>query len=217
MTRLACMFQDFNLRSNGSQFMRALRHHERDDIISAGLSMVTNSAAYAGRNALKIAALYALGQTDQAQYIKDNYLNTAALGRAAFTRSGFMSPLSMANNAYEVGMGVPTVRTTVTDKPRASSVNSAGDFIGNTIQQTPSVDTVDTMIRKPIGAAWALAHDRASKTDIRNLLEAIPVPDMIPMSQMMDAYSNSTKYPQKRPKAPASDKEPLINQLLNKI
>lgn len=217
MTRLACMFQDFNLRSNGSQFMRALRHHERDDIISAGLSMVMNSAAYAGRNALKIAALYALGQTDQAQYVKDNYLNTAALGRAAFTRSGYMSPLSMANNAYEVGMGVPTVRTTVTDKPRASSVNSAGDFIGNTIQQTPSVDTVDTMIRKPIGAAWALAHDRASKTDIRNLLEAIPVPDMIPMSQMMDAYSNSTKYPQKRPKAPASDKEPLINQLLNKI
>lgn len=217
MTRLACMFQDFNLRSNSTQFMRALRSRDRDDAMAAGLSLVTNTAAFAGRTALKVAALSALGQTEQAQYIKDNYLNELALGRAAFTRSGFLSPLAMANNAYEAVSGAPTVRTTVTDTPRASSVNSVGDFVGNSVQQLPAIDSFDTMVRKPVGAAWAIAHDRGSQRDIRNILEATPVPDLIPLSQMMDAYANGTKYPKKRPKAPKENKEPFINQLLNNI
>ena len=77
------------MRSNNAQFMRMLQQHEAQDAMAFALSLMTNTAAFAARNGAKIAALYAMGQTDAANYIKENYLNDKALAKAAFFRTGW--------------------------------------------------------------------------------------------------------------------------------
>lgn len=204
---LLMQFKNFSFRANNAQTMRALRSHDLDDGIAFGMSLITNLGAYAARQGLKIATLMALGQTEQAQYIKDNYLNDKALAKAAFLRSGFMSPLSNANDVYEAATGSPSIRTTVSDKQRQAPQN-AGDVIGNFLQQTPALDTLDDMTRKPIAAAYALSDGRGSQRDVRTMMDLLPVPDFMPYSQALDTLSKIAvpNLPANRPKVKSKSK-----------
>ena len=108
LMRIVMMFKDFNMRSNNGQFMRMVQQHEAQDAMAFALSLMTNTAAFAARNGAKMAALYAMGQTDAANYIKENYLNDKALAKAAFFRTGFLSPMGMNINAAATVPGIVT-------------------------------------------------------------------------------------------------------------
>ena len=194
LMRLVMMFKDFNMRSNNAQFMRMLQQHEAQDAMAFALSLMTNTAAFAARNGAKIATLYAMGQTDAANYIKENYLNDKALAKAAFFRTGFLSPMSVGNDFLEAGTGAPTIRTTVSQY-RNNPPRDFGDFVGNSVQQLPAVDTLSDMTWKPIRSAYRLATSKGTQKDLRTLLNLAPIPDFIPYTQSIDTLSklNSLK------------------------
>ncbi|AXB82002.1 phage tail tip lysozyme [Megasphaera hexanoica] len=196
LVRLVMMFKDFNFRSNNAQFMRALQQHELQDAVAFGLSMATNVGAFAARNAARMGALYAMGNTEAAEYVKENYLNDKALAKAAFLRTGFLSPASMINDVYESGTGSPTIRTTVTQY-RNNPPKDVGDFIGNTVQQLPAVDTAYDLTWKPIVSAWKLANDKGSQRDLKSLLNLAPIPDFIPYTQAIETLSKLSGLPNK--------------------
>lgn len=194
LMRLVMMFKDFNMRSNNAQFMRMLQQHEAQDAMAFALSLMTNTAAFAARNGAKIAALYAMGQTDAANYIKENYLNDKALAKAAFFRTGFLSPMGVVNDFLEAGTGAPTIRTTVSQY-RNNPPRDFGDFVGNSVQQLPAVDTLSDMTWKPIRSAYRLATSKGTQKDLRTLFNLAPIPDFIPYTQAIDTLSklNSLK------------------------
>lgn len=194
LMRLVMMFKDFNMRSNNAQFMRMIQQHEAQDAMAFALSLMTNTAAFAARNGAKMATLYALGQTDAANYIKENYLNDKALAKAAFFRTGFLSPMGVLNDSWEAGTGAPTIRTTVSQY-RNNPPKEIGDYIGNFAQQLPAVDTLSDMTWKPIRSAYRLATSKGTQKDLRTLLNLAPVPDFIPYTQAIDTLAklNSLK------------------------
>lgn len=194
LMRLVMMFKDFNMRSNNAQFMRMLQQHEAQDAMAFALSLMTNTAAFAARNGAKMATLYALGQTDAANYLKENYLNDKALAKAAFFRTGFLSPMGVANDFWEAMYGSPTIRTTVSQY-RNNPPKEIGDYIGNFAQQLPAVDTLSDMTWKPIRGAYRLATSKGTQKDLRTLLNLAPVPDFIPYTQAIDTLAklNSLK------------------------
>ena len=194
LMRLVMMFKEFNMRSNNAQFMRMLQQHEAQDAMAFALSLMTNTAAFAARNGAKIAALYAMGQTDAANYIKENYLNDKALAKAAFFRTGFLSPMSVGNDFVEAMSGSPTIRTTVSQY-RNNPPREIGDYIGNFAQQLPAIDTLADMTWKPIRSAYRLAKSKGTQKDLRTLLNLAPIPDFIPYTQAIDTLSklNSLK------------------------
>lgn len=194
LMRLVMMFKEFNMRSNNAQFMRMLQQHEAQDVMAFALSLMTNTAAFAARNGAKMATLYALGQTDAANYIKENYLNDKALAKAAFFRTGFLSPMGVVNDFWEAGTGAPTIRTTVSQY-RNNPPKDFGDFVGNSVQQLPAVDTLSDMTWKPIRSAYRLATSKGTQKDLRTLLNLAPIPDFIPYTQAIDTLAklNSLK------------------------
>lgn len=199
LARLNMMFKDFTMRSNNAQFMRALQQGELQDVLAFVLSMGTNVAAFAARNGAKMAALYAMGNTEAADYIKENYLNDMALAKAAVFRSGFMSPISYVNDAYEGATGAPTIRTTVTQyRQKNNAPKDIGDYLGNTIQQLPSVDTFSDMFIKPAIAASRLATNKGTQKDLRAIMNMTPLPDFIPLTQIIDTLSKMNSLPTKK-------------------
>lgn len=194
LMHLVMMFKDFNMRSNNAQFMRMIQQHEAQDAMAFALSLMTNTAAFAARNGAKMATLYALGQTDAANYIKENYLNDKALAKAAFFRTGFLSPMGVLNDFWEALYGSPTIRTTVSQY-RNNPPKEIGDYIGNFAQQLPAVDTLSDMTWKPIRSAYRLATSKGTQKDLRTLLNLAPVPDFIPYTQAIDTLAklNSLK------------------------
>ena len=201
VSRMLYFFKSFNMRANNSQTARALHSRDVDDALAFALSMISNVGAFAARNGAKIAALTALGQTDEAQRIRDNYMNNAALAYAAFERSGFMSPLSTPNDLWEATTGAPTVRTTVTDKPRQPvSLDNPAGAVGNFMSQTPSIETGWDTAVTPTYAAWNLAHSRASQRDLENLMNLAPIPNFIPYTQAVQTLAGMSGLPEKRPK-----------------
>lgn len=194
LMHLVMMFKDFNMRSNNAQFMRMIQQHEAQDAMAFALSLMTNTAAFAARNGAKMATLYALGQTDAANYIKENYLNDEALAKAAFFRTGFLSPMGVLNDFWEALYGSPTIRTTVSQY-RNNPPKEIGDYIGNFAQQLPAVDTLSDMTWKPIRSAYRLATSKGTQKDLRTLLNLAPVPDFIPYTQAIDTLAklNSLK------------------------
>ena len=70
-----------------------------------------------------------------------------------------------------------------------------GDFVGNSVQQLPAVDTLADMTWKPIRSAYRLATSKGTQKDLRTLLNLAPIPDFIPYTQAIDTLAklNSLK------------------------
>lgn len=187
------MFKGFSFRASNARFARALRTKDLDDALAFVYSLGIESSIYAARQIAKIGTLYALGQTEQAQYIRDNYLNSKALARAAMVRPAFMSPLSIGNDMYEAATGEPTIRTTISNTNRTQAPQSAGDVAGNIISQSPVVSTVDEMTFRPVKAAMKLLEGTGTKSDVTKLLHGIiPIPNIIGLTQAVDTLAKTT-------------------------
>lgn len=203
------MFKGFSFRANNARFARALRTRDVDDGLAFLYSLMLSSTIYSARQIVKYSTLYAMGQTEQAEYIKRNYLNPQAIAYAGFARSVYMSPVSLANDMYEIGSGTPTVRTTVDAKKR-QEVQDTGDLVGNWVAQTPVISTVDDMTLQPYLAMQALAEGRGSKSDALRLIHAIPIPNLIGLTQGIDAIARLTvakDLPEKRKKRPKENNQ----------
>ena len=218
------MFKGFSFRASNARFARMLRTKDVDDALAFAYSLVLETSIYAARQASKIAALYALGQTDEAKRLRENYLNDKALARAAIFRPAFMSPFSTINDMYEAASGTPTIRTTVSNANRTNTPQSAGDVVGNFVAQSPVMSTIDEMTFKPVTSAIRLLEGEGTKGDVTKLLHGVlPIPNVIGLTQAIDTLAKTTvgsKLPDKKKpqrKKPTKATEPKEPSIIDKL
>ena len=200
-TRLMFQFKDFTTRAVNSQTMRAMTSRDLDDGLAAGFSMFTNVAAAIAKTGATAATMTALGRTAQEvdDYLEQN-LNLQQLSKIAFIRSGIIgSPLSPLNDAYEAYSGAPTIRTTVQRNVQRKPQTDPASIIGDYATQLPAVNTAKGYTYDAYKAFAHMTDNTASKRDFKNLLNLIPVPNLIPWTQLVNNMVDQSKYPDKRP------------------
>ena len=194
-------FKDFTTRAVNSQTMRAMTSRDLDDGLAAGFSMFTNVAAAIAKTGATAATMTALGRTAQEvdDYLEQN-LNITQLSKIAFIRSGIIgSPLSPLNDAYEAYSGAPTIRTTVQRNVQRKPQTDPASIIGDYATQLPAVNTAKGYTYDAYKAFAHMTDNTASKRDFKNLLNLIPVPNLIPWTQLVNNMVDQSKYPDKRP------------------
>lgn len=196
------MFKGFTFRANNARFARALRAGDMDDALAFGLDMLFGGMLFAARQGIKVGALLALGQTEQAKQIQEKYLNEATLARAALFRSAYTSPASLGNDVIEAVTGAPTIRTTVSNARRTRDPQNIGEGIGNFVGQTPVLSTMDSMLYQPYQAIKAFLDGRGSQNDVKKIMNVLPIPNIVGMSQAVDTLVRTqlaSGLPERRP------------------
>ena len=194
-TRMLFQFKDYNLRAINAQTMRALTARELDDAIAFGMSIVTNTAAYALRVGVKAAGMYALGDVTGANDYMKRMFDEGQLLRVAALRSAFTSPLSFGNDAYEAWTGAPTIRTTVDRQQRRGKNQSFEDNIADAFKQLPAIQTGASL--KAIAALPDLLTGDATQKDLKALYKALPIPNFIPFMVYIDHVIGTSGLPKK--------------------
>lgn len=196
-TRMLFQFKDYNLRALNAQTMRALTARELDDAIAFGMSIATNTAAYALRIGTKAAGMYALGDVTGANDYMKRMFDEGQLLRVAATRSAFTSPLSFLNDFGEAALGAPTIRTTVDRQGARKKERTDSDIAGDLISQLPAMKE---MFGIPYSAAMAMGHLTTGDTtqkDLKAFYKALPIPNFIPFMVYIDHIIGGSGYPKK--------------------
>lgn len=194
-TRMLFQFKDYNLRGINAQTMRALTARELDDAIAFGMSIATNTAAYALRVGAKAAGMYALGDVTGANDYMKRMFDEGQLLRVAALRSAFTSPLSFGNDAYEAWTGAPTIRTTVDRQQRRGKNQSFEDNIADAIKQLPAIQTGVSL--KGLAALPDILSGDATQKDLRAFYKALPIPNFIPFITYIDHVIGGSGLPKK--------------------
>ena len=194
-TRMLFQFKDYNLRAINAQTMRALTARELDDAIAFGMSIATNTAAYALRVGAKAAGMYALGESTGANDYMKRMFDEGQLLRVAALRSAFTSPLSFGNDAYEAWTGAPTIRTTVDRQQRRGKNQSFEDNIADAIKQLPAIQTGVSL--KGLTALPDILTGDTSQKDIKAFYKALPIPNFIPFMVYIDHVIGGSGLPKK--------------------
>ena len=194
-TRMLFQFKDYNLRAINAQTMRALTARELDDAIAFGMSIVTNTAAYAMRVGAKAAGMYALGDATGANDYMKRMFDDGQLLRVAALRSAFTSPLSFVNDFGEAWTGAPTIRTTV-DRPYGRRKDADGiDNAFDAIKQLPAIQTGVSL--KGLTALPDILTGDASQKDLKAFYKALPIPNFIPFMVYIDHIIGGSSLPKK--------------------
>lgn len=201
LTQTILQFKDYSMRALNAQTMRALSSREADDALSAMLSMATNTAVYIARAGATYGAMKALGMDEKAQKYWDENCGPQQLGMVAAIRSTMLgSPLSVFNDAYEAATGSATLRTTVDRNTGAKGKpRDVSDAVGDAVTQLPAIREA----LRPIQAVQAfnrLSNDKGNKRDFKELMGLLPLPNFIPIAQLLNYTAEHSGYPDKRPK-----------------
>lgn len=204
LTQLLFQFKDYTLRSINAQTMRAMKARDIDDAFATMASIVTNTAVYAARAGATYAAYKAAGLDKKAEEYKDYMFNKGNLARAVAFRSTILgSPLSFANDWYEIATGAPTIRTTVERDAKTyknTKERTMSDIGGDFIRQIPALSAG---IEPLIQTYHALSHatdDKTTKRDFSNALKLLPIPNFIPLTVLQQYLVEQSGYPEKKPK-----------------
>lgn len=195
-TRMIFQFKDFGFRALNGHFGRMLTTRERDDAMSALITMGTSAFVYAARIGLMAELINLYGDYAGSQAYLASRLTPENLMRAAIFRSSFLgtSPIANLNDFYEMATGAPTIRTTVTTK--GQKINDAGDIAGNIVRQLPAVQSTvgDALtIGKALGQ---LATDDFTQRSFQHAMNAtIPFANFIPMQAALASIANNSFYP----------------------
>ena len=204
MTQLLFQFKDYTLRSINAQTMRAMTARDMDDAVATMASIVTNTAVYAARAGLTYAAYKEVGLDKKAEEYKNYMFNDGALARAVAFRSTILgSPLSFANDWYEIATGAPTIRTTVdrnAKAPQSFKERTASDIGGDLVSQIPAISAgVEPLIQMYHAFSHA-TNNKTSQKDFKNALKLMPIPNFIPLTVMQQYLVEQSGYPEKKPK-----------------
>lgn len=201
-TRMLFQFKDYTLRAINGQSLRVLTAGDMDDFMSTGLSIVTNTMAYAARAAAIYEAMKAAGLDEKAEDYHARMFSDGALLRAAAFRSTVVgSPFSLFNDAYEILTGEPSIRSSVEDDTRRSKTfgqRSASDIWGDFLTQLPAIKEA-TVIPYQFGIAVHNAMTtEATERDAKNMLKLLPIPNLIPFTVGLEKLTESLDLPMKR-------------------
>ena len=202
LTQLLFQFKDYTLRSINSQTMRAMKARDLDDAFATMASIVTNTAVYAARAGATYAAYKAAGLDKKAEDYKDYMFSKGNLERAIAFRSTILgSPLSFANDWYEIATGAPTIRTTVERDAKSYKNNkerTMSDIGGDLISQIPALSTGVEPLLQVYHAFSHATNDKATQKDFKNALKLLPLPNFIPLTVLQQYLVEQSGYPEKK-------------------
>lgn len=207
ITRMLLQFKDYNLRAISGQTLRAMTARDLDDGIAAGMSILTNGAAYALKGYATYQAMKAMGMTDKAEAYYERMFNKEQFLRVAAFRSAILgTPLSFGNDIYEAWTGAPTIRTTVDNSNAPQKDRTAAERLGGIVGQMPAVREMFSLPYATYQALERGADERMNKQDFKSILKLLPIPNFIPFTTYMDKFVNQSSYPDKRPRKAKGDR-----------
>ena len=202
LTQLLFQFKDYTLRSINAQTMRAMKARDLDDAFATMASIVTNTATYAARAGATYAAYKAAGLDKKAEEYKEYMFSKGNLERAIAFRSTILgSPLSFANDLYEIAAGAPTIRTTVERDAktyRNSKERTMSDVGGDLISQIPALSAGVEPLLQVYHAFSHATNDKTTQKDFKNALKLLPIPNFIPLTVLQQYLVNQSGYPEKK-------------------
>ena len=202
LTQLLFQFKDYTLRSINAQTMRAMKARDLDDAFATMASIVTNTAVYAARAGATYAAYKAAGLDKKAEEYKEYMFSKGNLERAIAFRSTILgSPLSFANDLYEIATGAPTIRTTVERDAktyRNSKERTMSDVGGDLISQIPALSAGVEPLLQVYHAFSHATNDKTTQKDFKNALKLLPIPNFIPLTVLQQYLVNQSGYPEKK-------------------
>ncbi len=201
-TQLLFQFKDYALRAINAQTFRAMTARDVDDALAALLSIVTNTAAYALKAGATYGLIKATGGDEKAKEYYDKYLNEDTLLRVAAFRSSIVgTPFSIPNDIAEsAGIFDTSIRTSV-NRGSYGSPDSVGDYAGNIVAQTPALQQATAPL-DVLNYFYRASNNEANKTDFRKAIQALPIPQWLPLTTFINNYIvNNSDYPDRRPKS----------------
>lgn len=188
------MFKDFTMRAAHSQSMRVLSNKEMDDVLATIYSMTTNLAVVTGLAALR--SKYVINRDNEGRHKKymNDYLSPDALIYTALFRSNIIgSPFSYVNDVIEAtgNSPVPSIRTTTN---RYNKKKNTDEIVGNYLTQLPAIKTGMDVMR----SSYALVKgERYTQQDLNELLQLLPLQNMIPIMRLRDEIVKESGLPKK--------------------
>lgn len=188
------MFKDFTMRAAHSQSMRVLSNKEMDDVLATIYSMTTNLAVVTGLAALR--SKYVINRDNEGRHKKymNDYLSPDALVYTALFRSNIIgSPFSYVNDVIEAtgNSPVPSIRTTTN---RYNKKKNTDEIVGNYLTQLPAIKTGMDVMRSSYDL---VKGERYTQQDLNELLQLLPLQNMIPIMRLRDEIVKESDLPKK--------------------
>lgn len=205
--RLFFQFKDFTMKAMNQQFMRALSSHERDDIMAAMYSYLTNTASFYAWTVAKSYIYYPNDEQKRQEYMEQNG-NLRHVLLSGLFRMSMTAPLSFLADGWEIATGQSMYRTTVDNTRSKAETDRSWDKIAlSAINQVPTAGTAKRVFNMGQSIKHFVSGD-ATNSDVDRFVQAFPLGSYLGMSYMGSMIKEHYNLPDKRSDYTKGQKNP---------
>lgn len=205
--RLFFQFKDFTMKAMNQQFMRALSSHERDDIMAAMYSYLTNTASFYAWTVAKSYMYYPNDEQKRQEYMEQNG-NLRHVLLSGLFRMSMTAPLSFLADGWEIATGQSMYRTTVDNTRSKAETDRSWDKIAlSAINQVPTAGTAKRVFNMGQSIKHFVSGD-ATNGDVDRFVQAFPLGSYLGMSYMGSMIKEHYNLPDKRSDYTKGQKNP---------
>lgn len=205
--RLFFQFKDFTMKAMNQQFMRALSSHERDDIMAAMYSYLTNTASFYAWTVAKSYMYYPNDEQKRQEYMEQNG-NLRHVLLSGLFRMSMTAPLSFLADGWEIATGQSMYRTTVDNTRSKAETDRSWDKIAlSAINQVPTAGTAKRVFNMGQSIKHFASGD-ATNGDVDRFVQAFPLGSYLGMSYMGSMIKEHYNLPDKRSDYTKGQKNP---------
>lgn len=205
--RLFFQFKDFTMKAMNQQFMRALSSHERDDIMAAMYSYLTNTASFYAWTVAKSYIYYPNDEQKRQEYMEQNG-NLRHVLLSGLFRMSMTAPLSFLADGWEIATGQSMYRTTVDNTRSKAETDRSWDKIAlSAINQVPTAGTAKRVFNMGQSIKHFVSGD-ATNGDVDRFVQAFPLGSYLGMSYMGSMIKEHYNLPDKRSDYTKGQKNP---------
>lgn len=195
--RLFFQFKDFTMKAMNQQCMRALSSHERDDIMAAFYSYMTNTATFYAWTVAKSYMYYPNDEQKRQEYMERNG-NLRHVLLSGLFRMSMAAPLSFLADGWEIATGQSMYRTTVDNTRSKAETDRSWDKIAiSAINQVPTAGTAKRVFNMGQSVKHFVSGD-ATNDDVDRFVQAFPLGSYLGMSYLGSMIKENTNLPDKR-------------------
>lgn len=195
--RLFFQFKDFTMKAMNQQFMRALSSHERDDIMAAMYSYLTNTVSFYAWTVAKSYMYYPNDEQKRQEYMEQNG-NLRHVLLSGLFRMSMTAPLSFLADGWEIATGQSMYRTTVDNTRSKAETDRSWDKIAlSAINQVPTAGTAKRVFNMGQSVKHFVSGD-ATNDDVDRFVQAFPLGSYLGMSYLGSMIKENTNLPDKR-------------------
>ena len=209
--RLFFQFKDFTMKAMNQQCMRALSSHERDDIMAAFYSYMTNTATFYAWTVAKSYMYYPNDEQKRQEYMERNG-NLRHVLLSGLFRMSMAAPLSFLADGWEIATGQSMYRTTVDNTRSKAETDRSWDKIAiSAINQVPTAGTAKRVFNMGQSVKHFVSGD-ATNDDVDRFVQAFPLGSYLGMSYLGSMIKENTNLPDNRSDYTKGQKTPKTNK-----